>query len=137
MLIKNAQTKRHTELTLPKILIVEDNDAISDVLKELFQMIGYRCMIRRTAIDAHQLVKDYQPSLVIVDYLLPDMNGGELCGQIKRDPATKDIPVIICSAYPKVLLSLGTYGSDAFIPKPFNLSELTQKIEQLLEARVL
>src|SRR5215217_7116255 len=134
MQIKNAQTIRHAELTLPKILIVEDNEGIADMLKELFQMIGYMCLVRRTAVDTLQLVKDYQPSLVIVDYLLPEMNGGELCSQIKRDPATQHIPVILSSAYPRVLLSLGTYGSDAFISKPFNLDDLMRTIEQLLEA---
>jgi DNA-binding response OmpR family regulator len=113
-MLKNAQTKRHTELPLPKILIVEDNEGISDVLRELFQMIGYRCTVRQTAIGTHQLVKDEQPSLVD-------------CAAFYADH---------CSAYPKVLLSLGTYGSDAFIPKPFNLNELTEKIEQLLDARV-
>lgn len=75
---------------------------------------------------------DFKPDLVLLDYLLPGINGGELCGQIKRHQAFSKIPVIIYSAYPKVLTSLGDYGCDLFLPKPFDLDELAKHIETLL-----
>ena len=134
MLIKNTHTKKHNELRLPKILIVEDDEGIADMYREMFHMLGYHCKIRGTAREAQELVKEYHPNLIIIDYLLPEINGGELCSQIKNDAETCNIPVIICSAYSRVILSLGTYGCDAFIPKPFDLDDMTQTVENLLES---
>lgn len=132
MHIDTVPTREMRSFSLPKILIVEDDDAIADVLKQLFQMSGYSCMTLRSVLDICQIMREYRPDLVIVDYLLPEVNGGELCAQIKRNEETATVPVIICSAYSKVLMSLGTYGSDAFISKPFDLHQLTQTIERLL-----
>jgi two-component system CheB/CheR fusion protein len=66
------------------------------------------------------------------DYILDGINGREICHQIKANPATCFLPVVIISAYPKVLLSLGTYGCDKFIAKPFDLNYLTSSINELL-----
>jgi len=78
-------------------------------------------------------MEDFKPDIVLVDYLLPGINGGELCAQLKRDPSTKHIPVVIFSAYSQVLLSLGSYGCNAFISKPFELSSLLNQINKCLE----
>jgi DNA-binding response OmpR family regulator len=65
--------------------------------------------------------------------LLAGINGGELCGCIKRDYNVDNLPVIMMSAYPKVIASLGYYGCDDFLPKPFNLSDLLIKINHLIK----
>lgn len=121
--------------TLPKILIIDDDEATSDVLYQFFKMTGYSCQTRPSVNNIIELIHEVQPNVIILDYLLPEVNGGDLCCQIKRETAFRNIPVIICSAYPKVLLSLGTYGSDAFIAKPFNLDDLMRTIEILLHRR--
>ena len=74
-------------------------------------------------------VEHYNPDVVLLDYIIRDVNGGEICHQLKNNPLTKHIPVIIMSAYPRVFESLGTYGCNSFIPKPFDLSELVTAID--------
>jgi CheY-like chemotaxis protein len=134
MLIGAArQINSFHQLTLPKILVLEDDQAIADLIKEWFSMCGYICHTEQNTSDMIGLMITHQPDLVIIDYLLPGINGGELCSQVKRNPQTAHIPVVICSAYSRVLLSLGDYGCDAFIAKPFDLNELTETVAQLLE----
>jgi len=127
----HALTTNHN-LKLPRILILEDDIAIAEILKEWFKMSGYKCLVKTNTSDIIELVTNYQPDLVIMDYLLPGINGGELCSQIKKDASTCHIPVIICSAFSKVLMSLGTYSCNVFIPKPFDLDQMIEKVEELL-----
>jgi two-component system, OmpR family, response regulator VicR len=124
-----------TPFKVTKILIVDDDSALIEVLEELFNEVGYRIKAINRVENIIPVIVDFQPDLVLLDYLLPFVNGGELCSQIKRNEATCMIPVILFSAYPKVLLSLGDYGCDAFIAKPFDLDSLLFHIEKCLENR--
>ena len=72
--------------------------------------------------------------LVIVDYILEGINGGELCHQLKINPRTKHLPVIMISGYQRVLESLGNYGADYFLPKPFDLNELLNVVKKYFSA---
>lgn len=132
MLLNYANASTNAVYQLPKILIIEDDQAISEVLQQFFKMTGYPCLTRASALDIVALVNELQPSLIIMDYLLPQINGGDLCSRIKSETEFRNIPVIICSAYPRVLMSLGDYGSDAFITKPFDLDDLMTTVELLL-----
>jgi len=133
MLLQNvSKNVGPTRLQLSRILIIEDDLAISELLDMYFKMNGYYCRIENNATDILGLIDECKPDLVIVDYLLPGVNGGELCAQIKRSLQWSHIPVVIFSAYPKVMLSLGTYGCDAFVAKPFDLEELKAEVEALL-----
>jgi CheY-like chemotaxis protein len=73
----------------------------------------------------------YRPDIVILDYILNGINGGELCHQIKMNRHTAQLPVVIMSAYPKVLQSLGDYGCNTFIPKPFDIDHILNCIKEL------
>lgn len=75
---------------------------------------------------------DYEPHLVLIDYLLKGINGGEVCHQIKSGYETSRVPVIMISAYPRVFESLGTYGCDEFIAKPFDLYSLVEKVKSYM-----
>lgn len=121
--------------TVPKILIVENDLALADMLAELFSFYGYEYKIYNDAEEILPIVENFKPDLVLLDFLLSLVNGGELCSQIKKNEATSDLPVIIYSAFPKVLLSLGDYGCDDFIAKPFDLDHLMAKIEKLLNGK--
>ncbi|WP_316789510.1 response regulator [Pedobacter frigoris] len=119
--------------TSKSILIIENDEGLVEMLTELFEYEGFIVRSYKEAEDVFELIQDFTPDIVLLDYLLPKINGGELCAQLKKNPLTKHIPVIICSAYPQVLLSLGSYGCNAFISKPFELSELLLKINACLK----
>ena len=118
---------------LPKrILILDNNEDILEMVEEAMLSEGYHADSISSTNDIISSVRQYQPDLVLIDYLLPRINGGELCHQIKTNTETAHIPVVMLSAYPRVLESLGNYGSDAFIAKPFSLAELTRTVKDML-----
>jgi len=114
-----------------RLLMIEDDESLVELLKELFAQAGYEYTVLTNTDDILPVMADKKPDIVLLDYLLPHINGGELCSQVKNDRNYCNTPVIIFSAFPKVLMSLGTYGCDAFIEKPFDLNYLTRKIERL------
>lgn len=119
-----------------KILIVDNERDVLDVMEEALSYEGYQTI---GLIETGNIIPEimrYQPDLVILDYILNGINGGELCHQLKINSQTAQLPVIIMSAYPRVLNSLGSYGCDVFIPKPFNLDHVLACIQQLLEDKM-
>jgi two-component system response regulator VicR len=127
MLMKNLipdQTSADGLNAGKRILIVEDDDQNREVLTEIFRQSGYTVKSFSHILDIGPEVTAFKPDLVLLDYLLPGINGGELCSQLKRDPVFRNLPVILLSAYDKVFLSLGNYGCDYFISKPFDISYL-------------
>ncbi|MDR6940985.1 response regulator [Mucilaginibacter pocheonensis] len=112
-----------------KILILDDSEDILAVMKEALEMDGYEVQGLNYTDDICKAAISYNADMVILDFILFGINGGELCHMLKTTPATAHIPVIMVSAYPRVLESLGNYGSDAFIAKPFNLSDISDTIK--------
>jgi CheY-like chemotaxis protein len=120
---------------MKKILVIDNDPAILDIVQEIFTYEGFEVVGVEETQDIGKLVKATDPQLVLIDYLLNGINGGELCHQIKTSPDT-DIPVILFSAYPRVFNSLGNYGCDAFIAKPFDLDDLISQVTLLIQPYV-
>ena len=116
------------------ILIVDDDKDALAMIEEVLLYLDFNVQGLQYPHDIFGMIRDYKPDLVLMDYILTGINGGELCHQIKTNPQTADIPVILISAYPKVLESLGRYGCDAFIAKPFNISDLISRINGCFHA---
>jgi DNA-binding response OmpR family regulator len=117
-------------------LIIDDDEAVLDVMAEALQYEGFDVKTSGKADGIAGIIRVYQPDLLLIDYLLSGINGGEICHQLKIDVNTSQLPVIIISAYPKVLLSLGDYGCDKFIAKPFDLDYLIESIKAVLSANL-
>jgi len=115
------------------ILIVDDQNDVLDLLKEIFEMEGYNVTALPYTEDIIGSINKYQPDLVMLDFLLAGINGGELCHQLKSHAVFSHIPVIMLSGYPRVLESLGNYGADAFIAKPFDVNVLTETVRHWME----
>lgn len=114
-----------------KILIIDDDSDILDVMQEALTYEGYEVNSLQNTSDIFTELNHYQPDLILLDYILQGINGGELCHLIKSNQQTSGIPVMMMSAYPRVLKSLGDYGCDAFMAKPFNLEELSGTVFKL------
>lgn len=112
------------ELKVKKILVIDDNADVLGMLRDVLTSGGYEVVGLQSTEDIIKEVKAVQPDVVILDYILSGINGGDWCAEIKRYPATQHLPVLLLSAHPKVLGSLGHYGQDAFIEKPFDLDVL-------------
>jgi DNA-binding response OmpR family regulator len=115
-----------------KILILDDSEDILEVMKDVLEMEGYEIEILNYTADICKSVITFNADLVILDYILFGINGGELCHMLKTNPLTAHIPVVMVSAYPRVLESLGNYGSDAFVAKPFSLADIVNTVKACL-----
>ena len=111
-----------------RILLIEDDEAVRNVIVDA--LTDYTVIAKEDTSNIFQLIEEHKPDLVLMDYILPNINGGELCHQIKVNPQTSHLPVIIISGYPQILYSLGSYGCDAILEKPFDLSKLLETVAQ-------
>lgn len=119
-----------------RILVIDNDQDILEAVDAALSMENYSVETSPIVEDIFQMIHDKNPDLILIDYLLYGINGGELCHMIKTEPSTAHLPVIIFSGYPKVLQSLGTYDCDAFISKPFELDNFMMVIKECLAKKV-
>jgi two-component system response regulator VicR len=115
-----------------KILIVDDDLVLLETLQEILMMHGYICHGCYETTHILDEVQRFDPDLVILDYMLPEWNGGELCGAIRGVDSFGEKPIIIISAYANILFSVAEYGCDAILEKPFTTDQLLDTIRNLL-----
>ena len=117
-----------------KILVVEDEAAIRDMLAFNLGRAGYEVLSAATGMQARTSIVDQYPDVVLMDWMLPDISGLELTRQLKRDPETREIPVIMLTARvqedDRVAGLEG--GADDYITKPFSPRELLARIKVVL-----
>lgn len=116
------------------ILVVEDEKDVRDLLAENFRREGYQVATARSGRDALSAVKRKRPDLVLLDLMLPDVDGIEVCKQLKYNPDTRAIPVVILTAKSEesdVVLGLGV-GAEDYIEKPFRMRELIARVKTAL-----
>lgn len=115
-----------------RILVIENDSELRRVLSMIFDHEGYEYYMLAETFDILQLTRQYQPDLILLDFALPLVNGGELCLQLKGEMDTNSIPVLIYSAAPRTFFSIRNYGNDFFLAKPFNLDDLVSTIRELI-----
>ena len=119
---------------LRKVLVVEDEAAIREMLAFNLGRAGYEVLSAATGVEARSSMADRYPDVVLMDWMLPDMSGLELTRQLKRDPETREIPVIMLTARvqedDRVAGLEG--GADDYITKPFSPRELLARIKVVL-----
>ena len=117
-----------------KVVIVEDEPDIVEVISYNLKREGFQVASAGRGDDGLNLVRNQSPSLVILDLMLPGMDGLSVCQQIKSDPLTRDIPIIIVSAKGEesdVVIGLGL-GADDYLAKPFSPRELLARVKAVL-----
>ena len=117
---------------LKRILVLDDNQDILEIVHETLTYEQFEVKSTSESSEVLPLVESFEPDLVILDYRVAGINGGELCKSIKLHPKFSDVPVIIFSAYISSNYELESYGCDAIINKPFDLTELVEKVNALL-----
>jgi len=115
-----------------RILVLDDNQDILDIVHETLTYENFEVKSTGASENVMPLVEQFEPDLVILDFRVAGQNGGELCRSIKAHPKFGNVPVIIFSAYINHEADLYAYGCDAIINKPFDLSELVEKVNNLI-----
>lgn len=116
---------------LKRVLVLDDNQDILDVVHEALSYERFEVKGTSESANVLPLMTEINPDIVILDYRVAGLNGGELCRQIKSHPQFNNTPVIIFSAYISNERELFDYGCDAVINKPFDLVELIDKVNNL------
>jgi CheY-like chemotaxis protein len=117
---------------LKKILVLDDNEDILEIVHEVLSYAQYEVKSVSESDEFLELMEEFNPDLVLLDFRISGANGGEICRQIKSHPKFNNVPVIIFSAYINHQDEILAYGCDAVINKPFDLFELTDKINNLI-----
>ncbi len=118
----------------PCILVVEDEGAQREVLQYNLEAEGFEVVVADNGEDALLLVQEEQPDLVVLDWMLPKVSGIEVCRQVKADPATRTIPIIMLSARSEEVdrvRGLET-GADDYVVKPYSVVELMARLRTQL-----
>ncbi len=117
-----------------KILIVDDESAIRDMLRVALEMAEYQCLEAGNAQDAHALIVDEKPDLILLDWMMPGTSGIELARRLKRDEVTADIPIIMLTAKGEEDNKIQglEVGADDYITKPFSPRELVARLKAVL-----
>jgi CheY-like chemotaxis protein len=116
-----------------KILIIDDNRDILEVLGIILRTAGYEVEQHDNGAPLATLAeRNEYPDLIILDVLLSGHDGRDLCHNIKDDPITEKIPVIMISAYPTAARTAKEAGANIFLQKPFSMNDLLAAVEQLL-----
>lgn len=115
------------------ILIIEDNIPTANLLQEYFESKGYTCKGVLTGTKGLELLNNSNPKLILLDIILPDLSGFDICKSIKSNDKAKDIPVFFLTAVPgaKVEQQMNDTKADGMILKPFNLLDLNFLFEYL------
>lgn len=117
-----------------KILIVDDESAIRDMLRVALEMAEYQVMEASNAQDAHGQIIDAKPDLILLDWMMPGTSGIELARRLKRDEVTADIPIIMLTAKGEEDNKIQglDVGADDYITKPFSPRELVARLKAVL-----
>jgi DNA-binding response OmpR family regulator len=122
-------------IVLKKILIVEDNVLLVEVMAYILTNKGYEVFTLPNGSDVFNNIKTNHPDLVIIDAVLPGINGKEICQLMKLNNTTRNLPVIICSGDDAAHESLNKKGApDDILQKPFDINIFLQKVECQLAA---
>lgn len=116
------------------ILIVDDEVAIRDMLRTALEMADYTCIEASNTQDALALVIDEKPSLILLDWMLPDTSGIDLARRLKKDDLSSDIPIIMLTAKSEEDNKIQglNIGADDYITKPFSPRELVARLKAVL-----
>ena len=117
-----------------KILIVDDEPSITVPLKFLMEQNQFEVMVVHSGEDALTAIKQFLPDLVLLDVMLPAVDGFQVCKSLKEDPRQKAIKVVFLSAMTRDLdIAKGnTLGADAYITKPFSNADVVRQVKDLL-----
>jgi DNA-binding response OmpR family regulator len=118
---------------VPRILIVDDENDFIELLQYKLAGRGYDLIVANDGVHALSQARTQKPNLILLDILLPDLDGLSVCEILRRQPATKKIPVIFMSALSgDITKRTASMHAEDFFTKPLDLNRLEQRISEIL-----
>ncbi|MCQ2789180.1 MAG: response regulator [bacterium] len=119
---------------MKKILIVDDEQDIVESLQFVLETTGFECHCAYNGEDGLNLAREIMPDLIILDVMMPKINGFKICRLLKYDTKYKNIPILMLTARSQEedkLIGEET-GADEYITKPFEIADIVKKVESYL-----
>jgi len=120
-----------------KVLVVDDEMEIRDMLGRFLKEQGYEVILASYGEEAIELAEKENPVAILLDILMPGIDGIETCKRLKVKEKTRFIPVIIATALWDRYMEAVEAGAEDFVTKPFNLRELSHRVKSILRVRYL
>ena len=117
-----------------RILIVDDEPDVTELLKYKLEQDGHLCQVVNNPLSFISLAREFNPNLILLDIMMPELNGLQLCKMVRSDPKMNTIPIIFLTARGEVedrIKGLES-GGDDYISKPFNTKELLLRVANIL-----
>ena len=121
-----------TASDLPKVLVVDDNEDNAHIIRDYLESKGYPISVAYNGNEAMTLFKSEKPSIVLLDVMMPGLDGWQVCREIKASPNGKNVRVVMVTALQDWMdkrQALET-GADDFVEKPFELAKLGEVVER-------
>lgn len=118
---------------MTKILVAEDERDIRDLIRFSLQMAGFEVVIASNGMEAVELAPSEKPDLILLDLRMPKMTGYQALEILKKNPKTKDIPVVFLSAMTDKDKMSQIEGVEDFILKPFEIESLSRRVREILK----
>lgn len=115
-----------------RVIIVEDEDNVRETLELLLTNAGFKVTSSATGTDIFETIHNFNPDIILLDVMLDNLDGRDICRSIKEDLATRHIPVIMLSGVPDVYNAIPDVGANDVVAKPFDEITLLNRIERQL-----
>ena len=122
------------ETIKPRILIVDDEPSIAKILRKQLEVAGFDVTVAVDGLEGLTKAREGKPDLIVLDVMLPKMNGHEVCHTLKQDAGMKRIPILMLTAKAQRQDQEEAlkHGAEAYLTKPFQLDELLTQVRHVL-----
>lgn len=133
-LLNLKKTPYQSYIVMPRILVIDDDPAISELVAINLEMAGYDVSQAEDGIKGQALAVQIQPDLIMLDLMLPKVDGFTVCQRLRRDDRTADIPVLMLTALGQTQDKVEglNAGADDYMTKPFEIEEMLARVRALL-----
>jgi DNA-binding response OmpR family regulator len=116
------------------IVVIDDEFGLADVIAAGLSDVGYRALTAPNGVLGLEVMAEHTPDLVILDLMMPLLDGAGVLREMAKDPRLSEVPVIMVSSMPESVVRARCHGYVAFLRKPFSLDALTAAVEKALES---
>lgn len=135
----SASEKQNNQMSKPTVLVADDNQQNLELLQAYLEDVDCRTIAAGDGLEALKVIAEQLPDLVLLDVMMPQMSGFEVCKRMKNDPKTSNIPVIMVTALNEFgdIERATNCGTDDFLSKPVNRLELIVRVKTMLKLKHL